>query len=389
MKKICFVTNKYPNILEKNALVFLQQLVWEISDSGIKCEVICPVPINLSLKYLQFPKKIVEETENGSLIDVYFPKYISFGQSYIGKYNPANITTDNFTRAVNNVINKMIDKPDAVYGHFVTPAGIAAARIGRKYNIPSFMAYGEATLNTVEHFGEANVRDELKTLSGVVSVSTHNKDVLVSKRLVNKEKIGIFPNGFRKERFYQRNKKKARKIFDLPDDAFIISFVGSFDNRKGINRVLQAVEKVENAYLIIAGKGNIDISNNNKVLYCDSVNNNKLPYFLSASDVFLLPTLAEGCSNAIVEAIACGLPIISSDLPFNDDILDKNNSIRINPLDISEIKSAIIELRNDSEKRESMSESSVKKSKELTLNKRAKDIIKFMDTQITSYMNEK
>src|SRR5699024_5669445 len=106
-------------------------------------------------------------------------------------------------------------------------------------------------------------------------------------------------------------------------------------------------------------------------------------------DVFLLPTLAEGCSNAIVEAIACGLPIISSDLPFNDDILDKNNSIRINPLDISEIKSAIIELCNDSEKRESMSESSVKKSKDLTLNKRTKDIIKFMNTQITSYMNEK
>src|SRR5699024_2921552 len=119
--------------------------------------------------------------------------------------------------AVKKVISKLDDKPDALYGHFVTPAGIAAARIGRAYNIPSFLAYGEATSNMIKHFGYKEAAKELYSLSGVVSVSTHNKDVLLSVNAVKEEIIEVFPNGYREERFYPRNKLTSRKKFGLPN----------------------------------------------------------------------------------------------------------------------------------------------------------------------------
>lgn len=62
--KITFITNKYPNPVEENVLVFLQQLVWSMADKGIECTVICPVPVNINPKYIKFPYKTYEKTEN-------------------------------------------------------------------------------------------------------------------------------------------------------------------------------------------------------------------------------------------------------------------------------------------------------------------------------------
>ncbi len=159
---ICFITNKYPNEVDKNTLVFLKQLVDEISNQGIKCSVICPVPTNLNRDYKKLPIK-----DTASNVTIYYPRYFGLGQKDYLFYNPAKFTTNHFTKAVDSVI-KTIDPNtiDVFYGHFVTPAGIASARMGRKYNKPSFMAHGEATYMTINHFGGEKVKKELSTLSG-------------------------------------------------------------------------------------------------------------------------------------------------------------------------------------------------------------------------------
>lgn len=375
--KITFITNKYPNPVEENVLVFLQQLVWSMADKGIECTVICPVPVNINPKYIKFPYKTYEKTENGSEVTVYFPKYIGFGQSEILGYNPARITTNNFTRAIRRVMSTMNSKPDAVYGHFVTPAGIAAARIGKEFNIPSFLGYGEDSTRMIEHFGYEKAAKELEAITGVIAVSTKNKNDLLSVNAVDEEKIQVIPNGFRKERFYPRDKSESRKIFGLPEDKFIVAFVGSFDHRKGIERLINAVEKLNDVYVICAGKGKIDPSSD-KCLFKGPVRHDLLPYFYSAADVFVLPTLNEGCSNAIIEAMACGLPIISSNLPFNDDILDESCSIRVDPTNIDEISKAILNLANNNHLLNKLQGGSLEKAKKLTLEKRAEVIINYI-----------
>lgn len=379
MSKIIILANKYPNKLEPTACVFIQQLVWSFADLGNECEVIAPLPVTLNPKYLGYVNEEIEITENQNKVKVHHPKYISFGQGDgVGQKARVLFTTKMYEKAVDRILSKMDAKPDYIYSHFLCPSGVIAARMGRKYSIPSYFAHGEALYAGDEKYGNVRLKKELESINGVIAVSTQNKNYVADAGIVTPDKINVFPNGFRKERFYPRDKKESRQLLGLPEDEFIVGMCGSFDDRKGILRLQFAVDQIEGVSFICAGKGEL-IPTSQKCLFAKSVKNDELPWFYSALDIFVLPTQNEGCCNAIVEAIACGCPIISSDRDFNTDICDNTNSILVDPNNVDEIKNAIVELKNSNSLRHQLSEGSIKKSKSLTLNQRASNILCFIE----------
>lgn len=371
---ICFITNKYPNKIDKNTLIFLKQLVDEVSKQKIKCSVICPVPTNINSNYKKLPY-----TQSDGEVNIYYPRYFGLGQKNYLFFNPARITTHFFTKKIQKTIdeNNNLRDIDAFYAHFVTPAGIAAARLGKIYKKPAFMAYGEATLDTINHFGKKGVKKELSSLSGVIAVSTQNKQMI--SKYVNPNIVKVFPNAIDLKKFKPINKHKSRKKFGFKDEDFIVSFVGSFDKRKGIDRLEKAIDRFNGKVkLAAAGKGELKP----KSKYCiwnKPVKHSDLPFFYSASDIFVLPTRNEGCCNAIIEAMGCGKAIISSDKSFNYDILNKDNSILINPDSVEEIEAAIKQLKNDRILLRQKEAASILTASKLTLAQRAKRIIGFMN----------
>lgn len=369
----------YPNNASPYRNVFFQNLIFAMADLGVNCTVISPVPITkYGFKVNSIKHKTIHRTSKGAEITVYYPWYISASSKQIGKYNTEKLSEKMFEDSVMREVKKINYHFDFVYGHFFLYGGLAAVRVGKYLGIPSFIAYGECDFESqVKRTYGFPKAEQLDGLTGIISVSRKNTKELTELGIVSGVPIITAPNSTDLKLFYKKDKDECRKKLGFPQDKFIVGFVGGFIDRKGDKRLLKALNQIDGAYGAFAGRGENPPAGD-KVVFCKAIEHESVSDFLSAIDVFCLPTLSEGSCNAIVEAMACGCPIISSDLPFNDDALDESNSIRIDPSSEQEIKEAIEYLMNYPQLCEEFSLNSVEKAQEFEIGQRATRILSFI-----------
>jgi teichuronic acid biosynthesis glycosyltransferase TuaC len=376
---ICIVSPGFPTSKTID-FVFVEQLCKAIAELGNKVTIIAPQSITKSLirKVPIVKFRSVLNVKNGNNIIIYRPMYLTYGN--FKRLKKTNL--NNFNKSVLNVLEKIKETPDFCYGHFWESA-FSIYPYANKNRIPLFVSSGEDHITLHTNYSSEELNNFIKYVDGVISVSTKNKNEIIECGLAKVENCNVIPNSIDPSLFHIKNKSMVRKKLNVSNDDFIICFVGQFNERKGVMRLSKALESLNDNSIkaFFIGSGN-EMPDYNEVLFQGRVKHDLLPDYLNCADVFVLPTSNEGCSNAIIEAMACGLPIISSDLPFNYDILDEDNSILVNPYDLSAIAKGINFLKQNVDIRSKMSKSSIKKSLELTLPKRAQKIIKYIQTQI-------
>lgn len=382
-RKICFVLDWYPTETN-NGCIFAKHLICAIADMGYDCTVIAPRIFcrNTFKKDNRVPFLRNEKTELGNTIKIFSPVYIHCSS----RKSMMKLSMDNHYRCVLKTIKKYDLSPDVIYGHFLYQCGLTAARVGDTLGIPAYCACGENSLRLEEGkkpyatgLMHGNWKTIIQKLSGIICVSSNNKNLLLDSGFVESTmKMDVFPNGFDERVFYQMEKSACREALSLPKDAFIVAYTGAFSSNKGADRLNEALKDCPDVYALFMGQGMIELDDE-KILWKGRVPNNQVAQYLNAADVFVLPTRGEGCSNAIVEALACGLPVISSDLPFNDDILNADNSLRINVESVEQIKSAIENLRKNENLRSRLAMGALISAEKLSIEERARRILRFME----------
>lgn len=367
---ICFVLRGYPT-KEEPYQPFSRELIGEIAKLGPKCTIIAPQSITRALKHKVKirPRHWIDHITNSISVDVYQPYCITTSKVTNYFFNEAKI------KAAKRAFHRLPEKVDMLYGHF-WDMGVLAAQISD--NTPVFIGCGEAYIENIpKRVSTSNLEILKRRLKGVIYVSTNAYNEAVRIGLQNDTPYLIAPNGYNPDQFKVLDKNACRKELGWRKDDVVVSFVGSFDERKGVYRLIEAVKNEPDIKMALIGRGQ-DIRTNDQIIFAGSLPHKDVCRYLCASDIFVLPTRAEGCCNAIVEAIGCGLPIISSDGDFNNDILDESNSIRIDPDNISEIHDSINLLKNDLYVRTKLQQGSIEKSKELSIGERTKRILNFM-----------
>jgi glycosyltransferase involved in cell wall biosynthesis len=319
-------------------------------------------------------------TPGGNPYTVYSPLYMVFPSWKLGKLHLADWTKKSFFRAVKRAYRKRNLQADLIYSHFLH-AGTAAVRLGTELGVPSFIANGEAdTISSLRNLSPSLVRSTLENVTGIISVSTKNKDEILSlygdERIL--EKTRVIVNAADPQRFYKRDKAQCRRELGFPEDAFIVSYTGSFIPRKGTRKLSRVLDQFDDIYSVFIGVGE-DAPDCKNILHMGRVPNEKIGAYLCASDVFVLPTQAEGCCNAIVEAVSCGVPVISSDRPFNYDVLDDSCAILIDPDSEEALEHAIRRIKEDDALRQRLAEGSQQKGAGLTIDQRVDKLLLFME----------
>lgn len=378
---ICVVAPDYPT-KKTIDFVFVDQLCRALVLKGLTISVVAPQTLTKCLlRHVPVvPGKQRITLGDGKCLTLIRPKYFSVGNAggILKRHNGKA-----YRKAVARGFKRVDGKVDVIYGHF-WQAVSAAMPIAKAHNLPLVASSGEEFISK-KRFGNSEMRIAALRdyVCGTIHVSSNNRDECKATGLVKDDASIVIPNAIDNKLFYPRDRQQCRAKLNIASDVFVVAFVGQFTPRKGTRRLDEALRQLNDKQIkaFFLGKGP-DVPTYDNLLHCGTVMHDDVPTYLSAADVFVLPTANEGCCNAIVEAMACGLPVISSNLPFNFDILDDTNSIMVDPMDVNQIAQAIAKLKNDPDLRNRLAQGALSKAEGLTLDRRADRIVDFIQKQI-------
>ncbi len=189
-------------------------------------------------------------------------------------------------------------------------------------------------------------------------------DMYLKYFFLSKEKVTVIPNGLEIEKYQIPVDRIAKcKELGIPDNIPLIGCVGRLEKQKGQKYLLEAFALLLEdtpAFLIFVGDGSdreqlevlstkLGIESSVKFLG----RRNDIPEILKIMDIFVLPSLYEGMSNALMEAMATGLPIIATDIPENRELIENEvNGILIPIKNSQAIKIALKNILHDEKLKE-------------------------------------
>ncbi len=240
-------------------------------------------------------------------------------------------------------IKKAISESDIVFTQTIGPIGLISIKYGKKLNkaVVSFIHSIEWLLarNSIKWFKRTSefivkiiARKAYNKSSLLIVPSEETAKKLDSAGIRTKKKIVYLATDT--EKFRPMNKDEAKKSIGIDKDFFIVGYNGRISREKDLLTLYRAFRKVEKKYektkLMIVGRG---IKEQEK-LFSSEANiilpgqvDDVVPY-LNAMDVFVMPSLQETTSLSIMEAMACGTPVITTPVGIaKEHIIEKENGM--------------------------------------------------------------
>ena len=258
-------------------------------------------------------------------------------------------------------------------------------RLSPAANVGTFHAFSKS--NVGYYYGRPLLKPYLERLHRGIAVSEPARAFF--NRYFPDFPLRIIPNGIDTATY----RPGLSPIRHLRDDRVNILFVGRLEKRKGLGDLLRAYEfmrsRVQNARLIVVGDGPLRagaesfISRHRlpDVVMAGFVPDSVLPRYYDSADIFCAPaTGRESFGIVLLEAMACGLPVVATEVPGYMSVLEPgSDSLTVRPKSWAELGAALVILARDGELRRRMGAAGFQKAQRYSWESVASQVLEVYD----------
>lgn len=314
------VTTLYPNREMPNHGVFVENRLRRVAATGaVRLRVVAPVPWFPSSQprfgtYGAYARVPVAEDRHGLAIT--HPRYLVVPK--IGMTAaPALLYAGLAGHGRDLAAAAPVDLIDA---HYFYPDGVAAVLLGQTLGVPVVITARGTDLNLIPRYPlpRRMIRWAAERAAGLITVCQALKDVLVGLG-IPEHRVRVLRNGVDLALFSPRDRGAARVRHGFSRPTLLA--VGHLIDRKGHDLVIKAMPELPAFDLVIAGEGAerpalerliADLGLAGRVRLLGSVPHTDLPALYAAADALVLASSREGWANVLLEAMACGTPVVAS-----------------------------------------------------------------------------
>jgi glycosyltransferase involved in cell wall biosynthesis len=275
------------------------------------------------------------------------------------------------TWALRRIAGSCADHAVVAYAKFLNTASVLAyVRPG----VRRVLGIGEGVDSITYRLARMSVA-ERRRLPGLADVVEVKNDAVVDLLVQLGWDAGLLrvvPSGVDTAFFCPGDRSGARRALGVAVDAFVVAMVGARNVNKGGDRVLDACRRLRRADLVpvMAGEG-WPRGAQADFIGVGSTDAAGVRTVLQAADVFVFPSLSEGMPNAVLEALACGVPCIVSDRPFMSFLTDGSDCVKVDPASVVALAEAISAIREQGEFRAALTRASRRTAERFSLAARA------------------
>lgn len=237
-------------------------------------------------------------------------------------------------------------KPDAVIGYWVYPEGAAAQYVARRLKIPSILGALGTDINDRHGLNEWLTRRTLLAADRTIFVSAAMARHATHHYGVSPSRCATIVNGINTAVFHPQDQAAVRAELGVPATERLVVYVGRLIEAKGLRELAQAMQRLRQSghptRLVVIGEGDFKaplqdliqgLELGGQVRLVGGLVPQEVAKWVNAADFLTLPSWSEGYPNVLVEALACGCPIVATAVGGIPEIVHQDNGVMVQARD--------------------------------------------------------
>ena len=327
----------FPSPVQPNAGVFVRERMFRVG-AHLPIVVVAPTPWFPFQSVLRMfkphfrPMPPAHQQQDG--VDVWYPRYFSI-PGVFKQWDGVFMALSTYAMVKRL---RQAGRADIIDAHFAYPDGYAATLLGRWLKVPvAITLRGTEARHARTPALVGPLKKALQRATRLIAVSSELKRVALELG-ADPARTLVVGNGVDISKFQPHPKDQARAKLGIAPTAQVLISVGGLVERKGFHRVIPLLPELlktypDLVYLIVGGasaeganraeleKMVAELGLGPHVRFLGPKPHDALAEVLSAADVFVLATRAEGWANVFLEAMACGLPVVTTDVGGNREVV--------------------------------------------------------------------